>query len=344
MTNPVLALLIAGIIGVFVAGLFWPLRGFFWRWLRGFRPTDRVLVEDALKHLHDCEYRQIPCTLHSLCGALRISGNRTADLLTRLEQLQLVTSAGGGYRLTPDGRSWALRVIRTHRLWERYLSDRTGLHPAEWHHEAEYREHTMSPEEADALAAQMGDPRFDPHGDPIPTATGDMPPPQGRPLTDLPVGELAAIVHVEDEPEAVYAQLVAEGLHPGMQVRVLDTSPTRIHLEADAEEHVLAPVVAANLSVVPLPGEQKMEGPFERLSGLKLGQRATVIGISASCRGLERRRMLDLGIIPGTVVEAELESPSGDPTAYRIRGAVIALRREQADLIHVNRLDKAVAP
>jgi Fe2+ transport system protein FeoA len=47
--------------------------------------------------------------------------------------------------------------------------------------------------------------------------------------------------------------------------------------------------------------------------------------------------MLDLGIVPGTRVAAELRSPSGDPTAYRIRGAVIALRREQAELVHVSR-------
>ena len=71
------------------------------------------------------------------------------------------------------------------------------------------------------------------------------------------------------------------------------------------------------------------------MSALQPGEAAQVTGISALCRGLERRRLLDLGIVPGTFVEAELRSPSGDPTAYRVRGGLLALRREQADLIHV---------
>ncbi|MCB0153338.1 MAG: ferrous iron transport protein A [Anaerolineae bacterium] len=54
-------------------------------------------------------------------------------------------------------------------------------------------------------------------------------------------------------------------------------------------------------------------------------------------RGAERRRFMDLGILPGTVITAEMISPSGDPTAYRVRGAVIGLRREQANLIQITR-------
>lgn len=340
MIDPIRALWIVGTLALAAAFLFWPVRGFFWRWSRAFRATDRVLIEDALKHLYDCEYRQIPCTLYSLSGALRISANRAARLLARLAELELVTLAERGYGLTPDGRSYALRVIRIHRLWERYLSDETSLDAARWHREAERREHRISPEEADALAAQMGHPRFDPHGDPIPTAPGDLPPRKGRPLTALAVGELGAIVHVEDEPQAVHEQLIAENLHPGMRVRVVESGPNRIRFEADAEEHVLAPVVATNVSVIPLPREREMPGPFERLSGLALGDKAEVIGISPTCRGTERRRLLDLGVIPGTVVEAELENPHRDPVAYRIRGALIALRREQADLIHIRRLNE----
>ncbi|MGB5999263.1 MAG: FeoA family protein, partial [Thermoanaerobaculia bacterium] len=83
---------------------------------------------------------------------------------------------------------------------------------------------------------------------------------------------------------------------------------------------------------------ERMEGPFERLSGLDLGQQGTVVAISPVLRGPERRRMLDLGLIPGTVVTAEIRSPGGDPTGYRIRGAVIALRQEQADQIQIERV------
>ena len=335
MIDPALALIIALGLAAAAVLLLWPVRGLLWRWMRGLRATERVLIEDALKHLFDFEYKERVANVQSLSGALAVSGNRAVELLRRLQEQELVGVEGDGYRLTPEGRKYALRVVRIHRLWERYLAEETGLGPDAWHSEAEVREHTTSPEEAEELAVSLGHPRFDPHGDPIPTAGGDIAPLQGRPLTELAVGELAEIVHVEDEPDAVYAQLVAEGLFPGMRVRVIESGPRRIAFEADAEEHVLAPILAANLSVLPLPREEEMHGPFTPLSSLDLGERARVVALSPVLRGAERRRMLDLGLIPGTEVTAEIRSPGGDPTGYRIRGAVIALRRDQADQVRI---------
>ena len=80
----------------------------------------------------------------------------------------------------------------------------------------------------------------------------------------------------------------------------------------------------------------------ERLTCLAPGDAAEVVGISRACRGPERRRFMDLGILPGTQIRAEMRSPGGDPTAYIIRGALIALRREQSDLIKVKRVEAAV--
>ncbi len=343
MNNPALALSLATASLALAVLLFWPVRGLVWRAARVLRSSDRVRIEDALKHLYDCEYRQTPGTLLSLAGALGLSGDRAAELISRLEDLRLVAAAEGGYRLTTAGRSDALRVIRLHRLWERYLAEETGLDPTEWHAVADAREHRISSQEADALAARMGNPHFDPHGDPIPTADGEVPPPLGQPLAELGTGEPAEIVHVEDEPETVYAQLVAQGLHPGLRVRMIEASPRRIRFEAGGEEHVLAPVLAANLSVIPLAAEETENEPFECLSSLAPGESATVSDISALCRGRERRRLLDLGVVPGTVVETAFRNPSGDPAAYRVRGALLALRREQSDLIHVHRLPEAAS-
>jgi DtxR family Mn-dependent transcriptional regulator len=338
MIDPAIALTVGVALAAAAVLLLWPVRGLLWRWLRGLRATERVLIEDALKHLFDFEYKERIANLQSLSGALAVSGNRAADLLRRLQEQELVSFDGDGYRLTSEGRKYALRVVRIHRLWERYLAEETGLAPDAWHPEAEIREHTTSPEQADVLSASMGHPRFDPHGDPIPTAEGEIAPPVGRPLTELEVGELGEIVHVEDEPDAVYAQLVAEGLYPGMRVRVNESGPQRIAFEADAEEHVLAPILAANLSVLALPKDEEMQGPFARLSSLELGNKAKVVALSPVLRGPERRRMLDLGLIPGTEVTAEIRSPGGDPTGYRGRGAVIALRRAQADQVRIERV------
>src|SRR5690606_8195040 len=114
------------------------------------------------------------------------------------------------------------------------------------------------------------------------------------------------------------------------------SSPGRLRIAADVDEVVLAPVVAANLTV--LRTEEEVDRrPAVPLSSLAPGESAEVVGIAPACRGAQRRRLFDLGVVPGTMVASELTASGGDPTAYRIRGALIALRREQADLIHVHR-------
>lgn len=339
MIDPVIALVFG--VGVLLAfGLiFWPGRGVVALWKRSRRNTRRVLIEDALKHLYDCEYKRIPCTTQSMAGTLSLSGDEASKLLARLTLLGLVRIEGEGTVLTGEGRSYALRIIRVHRLWERFLADETGLGETEWHPEAELAEHVITAEEADALEAQMGHPRYDPHGDPIPTATGDIPRRQGTPLTALSEGEFGEIVHVEDEPGIVYSQLVAQGLHPGVKVRITGKSKDRIRFEADGTENVLAPLVASNVTVVAIAHESDVEGPYESLASLHPGEKARVVGLSRTCRGQQRRRLMDLGVLPGITIAAEFRSASGDPTAYLIRGATIALRSKQATMIHIQRLE-----
>jgi len=337
MIDPAKALLGASLLIAILAICFWPKIGLIWQWQKSKRNTQKVLIEDALKHLHHQRYKGKPVSLESLSGALEISRDHAAAVLVKLEKHGLITSQQNEFELTEEGRLSALRIIRVHRLWERYFADETGLAETQWHLEAEKREHVTSPEEAEALAMQMGNPFQDPHGDPIPTSNGELPPHKGKPLTDLPIGDMARLIHLEDEPEALYAELVAQGLYPGMQIRVVSKSSERIHFIADGEEIKLAPVVAANVTVLPLPREHQMEGPFESLTALKMGEAGLVLGISKACRGLQRRRLMDLGIIPGTVITAEFKSASANPTAYNIRGALIALRKDQANMVHIRR-------
>ncbi len=76
----------------------------------------------------------------------------------------------------------------------------------------------------------------------------------------------------------------------------------------------------------------------ERLSSLKPGELGKIVSILPECKGAERRRFMDLGIVPGTIVSAEFSSPGGDPTAYSIRHSLIGLRKEQADYIVIERI------
>jgi len=338
MPEALTLLLMAVLVGLGCL-LFWPGRGLVSTWRRGRRMTRQIRREDALKHIQQCEISDYPPTVHSLAGALGVAANEAAEILAELQAGRLLQLERGEIRLTTAGRTLATQVLRAHRLWERYLADQTGYPEVEWHGRADAYEHRLSPAQTDTLSARLGHPTHDPHGDPIPTAEGELPRQMGLPVTAAILDQPLRIVHIEDEPEVVYAQLVAEGLHPGMQVRVTEISAQRVCLWADGDEHVLAPMVAANLSVVPLPRAARVEeSAGEPLSSLKPGEEGRVLLLSRRCRGQERRRLLDLGVLPGTVIRAEMRSPNGDPTAYRIRDALIALRAEQAEVIRVQRL------
>jgi DtxR family Mn-dependent transcriptional regulator len=306
-----------------------------WRAMR--KMTDRVLREDALKHIQKLEFRGARPTLRSVAGALNVSTDKAVEVLADLEERNLVCMREGEWCLTPDGEAVALQVIRAHRLWERFLQEQTGFGEEEWHLQAEEQEHALTAEEIEELARSLHYPSHDPHGDPIPTADGELMVEMGVPLTKLEVNQPGRIVHIPDEPEILAAQIKAVGLLPGMMVRVSEISSERVVVWGHGDEQALAPMLANEIAVVPLLEEEELpEISGEPLSVLAPGQRGEVVMLSPRCRGPERRRLMDLGILPGTVIEAEMESPSGDPTAYRIRDALIALRKEQADWIRVD--------
>lgn len=334
MIHPAVALLYAAILIAAACVLFWPKKGLVALLLRAVRTGEREIIEDALKHLYNCEYLGGAATIQSLAGALGLGSSRIAKLTARLEAMQLARAEDAALRLTAEGRSDALRIIRIHRLWETYLADRTGFEEAEWHGEADRLEHKTTAAQVEQIVRETGNPPYDPHGDPIPTELGEVPSRRGGPLSDLSPGAVARIVHVEDEPEAIYAQLRAQTIRVGQRVTVLDKSPERIRIEVEGEEQAMAPIVAANVWVTPLPATTSPER-LDRLSALRVGQSRKVVGLSPACQGLQRRRLLDLGLVPGTEVTAVMNSPTRDPIGYRIRGAVIALRREQADLVQI---------
>ena len=320
-----------------VAGVWalWPRVGLLARRRRFHRADDRVLAEDALKCLCKLDLDRQPASLSEIAGTLEIPLNRAAEVIADLEERRLLVSREGRLELTPEGRRYGMNIIRAHRLWERHLADQTGVDQKEWHDQAERQEHRLTPEETDALAASLGYPTYDPHGDPIPTPEGQVAPTGGCSLDAVEAPGTVRITHLEDEPEAVFAQLLAEGLFVGQVLHVTERSPTRISFQADGVDHRLAPVVAANLTVRPLAAKVEETGAGPTLDTLQPGESGVIRKISPQCRGPERQRLLDLGLLPGTRIRAELRSPSGDPTAYRVRDTLIALRRPQARLIYL---------
>jgi len=337
-TIPVL--LAAGCILALGAALFWPDRG----WLARRRSRrQQVRAEDSLKYLHAAELANSPPTLPGLAAKLRISLPSAAETVSALESLGLAVRRANALHLTAEGRRRAARVLRAHRLWERHLADETGYRELDWHKQAEKQEHRLTPPELEALAARLKNPSYDPHGDPIPTRAGETPPQSGMPLANAPLDTPLRIIHIEDEPEPTYAELLAAGLYPGMELRVVERSGSQTQIQVGRDVHILRSPLAANLLVQPQPGTAA-QAPQARLSDLQVGERGAVVGIAPGCRQMERRRLQDLGVVPGTLIQAEFASPSSDPMAYRIRGALIALRREQAAHILIDRPGDTRAP
>ncbi|MCB0515770.1 MAG: iron dependent repressor, metal binding and dimerization domain protein [Chitinophagales bacterium] len=329
-------LLFAGILLlVFVLWFFFPKKGGYALISTAMMNSQKVMVEDALKYLFDCAYKNVPCNLNSIAGNLQISSDKAGRLIEKLLKMNLVRVQNQEISLTDIGRSYALRIVRVHRIWERYFADETSIAQKDWHEEACKIEHLVSIEATEELAAKIGNPVFDPHGDPIPTSEGKLPKPKGILLNAMKGGDIGKIIHIEDEPQNIYEQLVVQGLYPGMQVYVTEILDNKIVLAADGDECMLTPLFAAQITVEKLSNEERKTTKNELLSELRLGETAEIAGISPNCRGLQRRRLMDLGIIPGSKITAVLQSASGDPVAYSVLGTTIGIRKQQSDLIFI---------
>ncbi|MEJ5224003.1 MAG: iron dependent repressor, metal binding and dimerization domain protein [Anaerolineales bacterium] len=300
----------------------------------------REQIEDALKHLLDREQQGRHASPESLAGALGISTTQVMKLIADMSAQHLVEQRGLELHLTGEGERWALHVVRAHRLWERYLADEARMPLQKVHDEAQRREHTLSPAELDALDAALGFPSTDPHGDPIPTSAGQLARQGGRPLTAWETDEAVRIVHLEDEPAIAYQQITAAGLRLGQTIRILEKTPARYILSDGENEYRLAPAVAANIHVVPLAESERMPGGVIPLWQLPHNQRAEIVALDEGVQGFTRRRFLDLGLTPGTLIAPELQNFFGDPRGYRVRGTLIALRKDQADQIWVKPLEQ----
>jgi len=298
--------------------------------------NEQILIQDTLKHLAEWEYEELPVSQESIATEVSITQDQVTSLLHDLESADLIKP--GSLKLTANGREYALHVLRAHRLYETFLARKTGVSESQWHVQAHIEEHKLSAADVEKLDRDLNYPRFDPHGDPIPTAAGEMPPKRGQPLTDYPVGWEGRVLHVEDKPPHLYAIIAAASIAPGTVVRVMEKNDQELGIFLEGCEFLFPLTVANNITVEPLEDSEPFDEKLVRLSSLADDDKAAVVRLSPLCRGLERNRLLDLGLVPGTIVSVDLISPSGSPTAYRVRGASIALRREQAERVLIRKV------
>lgn len=293
-------------------------------------------LEDALKLLFDAQQENRSSGIRTLMASLRLSEKAALRLATHLQNQGLVVMRQSSLRLTEEGERLALHLVRAHRLWERYLAVEAGMPLAYIHKEAHRREHGMTAEQIEEMETAMGFPTRDPHGDPIPDRSGALPDRgTGVALTDWNAEQVGRIIHLEDEPAIAFAQIIAEGIHLGQLVHMIESGPDRISFTDGENEYRLAPAVAANVFVETLAETAAQPKGAVPLAAIEENQEAEIIGLDESCQGFTRRRFLDLGMTPGTQITPVLQTAIGDPRAYRVRGTMIALRKEQASMIWV---------
>lgn len=210
------------------------------------------VVEDYLKMIYHLTQESEQARTVALAEAMNVKPASVTAMLKTLAELKLVEyEPYYGVTLTEAGAKVALEVIRHHRLIELYLVEALGFSWDEVHEEAEALEHVISEKLEARIAAHLGHPTLDPHGDPIPALDGTLPDSSALSLADVPKGKDAHIVRVSDQqPERL--RYVAElGLVPGATVKVTEKAPFEgpVTIRIDKKTHALDRKLARTILV-----------------------------------------------------------------------------------------------
>ena len=184
-------------------------------------------VEDYTKAIYALEARDgQSVSTNALAERLNVTPASASGMVKRLGELGLVTHRPyHGVRLTDAGRRVALEVIRHHRLLELYLVESLGVPWDRVHQEAEVLEHVLSEELEELIAAKLGHPTHDPHGDPIPSRELTIDEAQTESLQSLDPGARGTFTRVSDSDPEMLRYLAERGIAPGDQLEVLERQP-----------------------------------------------------------------------------------------------------------------------
>ena len=184
-------------------------------------------IEDYAKAIYALEARdEGPVSTNALAERLQVTPGSASGMVKRLGELGLVDHMPyRGVTLTESGRRLALEVIRHHRLLELYLVETLGVPWDRVHQEAEVLEHVLSEELEALIAAKLGNPTRDPHGDPIPTSDLELEEPSTRTLQSLETGTTGVFTRVSDSDPGMLRFLADRGIAPGDRFEVVDKQP-----------------------------------------------------------------------------------------------------------------------
>lgn len=204
-------------------------------------------AEDYVKVIYaHTEWQDEPMLPSQLATRLGLAASTVTEMVKKLAATGLVRHRPyGAIELTPDGRLLALKLLRRHRLVETWLVSQLGYGWDEVHDEADVLEHAMSDRLVEALAASLGHPARDPHGDPIPTAAGAMPAHDARSLLEVREGESGSVSRISDADPELLRYLASSGIALDALLTVVErgkysgtllvrTPSTEVHLSPEA--------------------------------------------------------------------------------------------------------------
>ena len=209
-------------------------------------------VEDYVKAIYTLEAREDAVSTTALAARLQVQPGSVSAMLRKLSALDLAEHEPyHGVRLTEKGRKVALEVIRHHRLLELYLVESLGMSWDEVDAEAEVLEHVLSDQLEELIAAKLGDPTLDPHGDPIPSRELTIDTSESRGLYSLQPGEEGTFVRVSDSDPEMLRFLAERGIAPGAFLEVVDKQPFDgpIYVRVADEVHALGATLARAMRV-----------------------------------------------------------------------------------------------
>jgi DtxR family Mn-dependent transcriptional regulator len=210
-------------------------------------------VEDYTKAIYAlADRREGPVGTSELAERLGVSPGTVTAMLKRLDELGLVRyEPYHGVSLTPEGEKVALEVIRHHRLLEAFLAETLKMPWDRVHDEAEVLEHYISEDLEERMAAALGDPAVDPHGDPIPDRGLALGTEQGVTLTDVEPGSVAVLRRVSDSNPEMLRYLAERGIRPGARLLMRSAEPFggSLLVEVDGREHALGEELASKMRV-----------------------------------------------------------------------------------------------
>lgn len=190
--------------------------------------TLTISIQDYLKNIYELTENGEVASTNALARKLKISAPSVTGMIQKLASAKpalVEYQKHQGVTLTREGKKAALEVIRHHRLLEAWLVQTLGYSWDEVHEEAERLEHVISEDFEQRIAAAMGHPTRDPHGEPIPTADLKMPFDDSTLLSALRQGQRATVKRVKASDKELLRYLEGLGLVPGVQLEVKDYSP-----------------------------------------------------------------------------------------------------------------------